>query len=94
MTSYSVRISQYLNKELLMVNKISYSQFEQASCSYDGYRYALESVVNLCAGHTYMMVIELIEEDDGSEHVLESEQLHSQEKVEDFLRRLLANERA
>ena len=90
MTSYSIRISQYLNKELLVVNKISYSQFEQASCNYDAYRYALESVVNLCAGHDYMMLVELIVEDDGSEHVIDSKQLHSQEiKVEDVLRRLL-----
>lgn len=94
MHSYIVRVSQYLNKELLVVNEISYSRFEQASCSYDGYRSALESVVNLCAGHDYMMVIELIVKDDSSEHVLESEQLHSAEKIEDFLRRILANERA
>ena len=94
MHSYSVRVSQYLNKELLVVNEISYSRFEQASCSYDGYRSALESVVNLCAGYDYITVIELIVEDDSSEHVLESEQFHSHEKVEDFLRRLLTNERA
>ena len=43
-----------------------------------------------------MMVAELIEEneDDGSKHVLESNQFHSsQVKIEDVLRRLLANDK-